>query len=192
MAVHNQNASRHYKPSDIAPDFIQEIEDELHRRLGKRVTLALGDGIVAVRAEDGLPSRNPVVVMDSSLLLSRTRPEEWADLLEERLKDGHPGRLSARVEDVELLFAEILKSPSPEMTGAIVLDHAGEYDDEFFEALGEVMARDKAGRRFDRARKLEKLDEYLREVRRRVDKGETAQMRTELARGAAQEAPADR
>jgi hypothetical protein len=54
------------------------------------------------------------------------------------------------------------------------------------------MARDKAGRRFDRARKLEKLDEYLREVRRRVDKGETAQMRTELARGAAQEAPADR
>lgn len=187
--MHSRNTSgERYKPSDIAPDFIREVEDELFRRLGQRVTVRLGDGIIALRAEGGSPFGDRVIVTERSLVRSRTRPRDWADVLERKITgDDVSGLLAARVEDVENLFAEIQKSPSPGRTGEIVLDHVGGYDDAFFEALGEVIARDKARGRSTRARKLEALDEYLRKVRRRARKGETAQMRRELARGAAQE-----
>jgi hypothetical protein len=107
----------------------------------------------------------------------------WADVLEHKIN----GELSERAEDVEHLFAQIQKSLSAEQTGAIVLTHVDDYDDEFFEALAEVIARDKAHRRFARAGKFEALLQYLREVRRRARKGETSQMWEELARGAARE-----
>ena len=150
--------------------------------------MRLGDGIIALRAAGGSPFAGRVIVIDRSLVRSRTRPQEWADVLERKITgEDLSGLLSARAEDVEHLFAEIQKSPSPERTGEIVLDHLGGYDDAFFAALGEVIAHDMARGRSTRARKFEALDEYLREVRRRARKGETAQMRSELARGAAQE-----
>jgi hypothetical protein len=181
-------SGEHYKPSDIAPDFIRQVEEELFRRLGQRVTVRLGDGIIVLRAEGGSPFAGRVIVTERSLLRSRTRPQDWADVLERKITgDDLSGLLAAQVHDVEHLFAEIQKSPSPERSGEIVLDHVGGYDGAFFEALGEVIARDKARGRSTRARKFEALDEYLREVRRRARKGETAQMRRELARGAAQE-----
>jgi hypothetical protein len=153
------------------------------------VTLVLGNGILAVRVEGGLPAGQPVViVMDSGPLRLRKRAAEWADVLERKINaEDSPGRVPERAGDAERLFAEIQKSPSPEQTGAIVLTHVNDYDDGFFKGLAEVISRDKAHRRFRRARQFEALQEYLREVRRRARNGETAQMWRELARGAAQE-----
>jgi hypothetical protein len=148
------------KSSGIAPEFIKNAEGELSRRLGQPVS----------------------VVMDAGPLLSRHRPAEWADAFERKI-----GRLSRRAADVEHIYAEIEKSPSPEKTGAIVLEHAGDYDDDFFEALATVIAHDKARLRLRRVRNFQALRSYLRLVRRRVRAGETAAMRTELAQGAAQE-----
>ena len=178
------NPPGHYRSSDVTPDFIRKVEDELSRRLGQRVTLAVGSGILAARVESGLSiGKSAVVVTGVSPLLSRKQTAEWADVLERKIN----GELSERAEDVEHLFAEIQKSPCAEQTGVIVLKHVDDYDDEFFEALAEVIARDKAHRRFERAGKFEALQQYLREVRRRARKGETSQMWTELARGAARE-----
>ena len=176
--------SRHYKSSDITSDFIRKVEDELSRRLGHRVILALGDGILAARVKNGRSTgKSAVVVTEVGPLLCRKQTAEWADVLERKIN----GELSERAEDVEHLFAEIQKSPCAEQTGVIVLKHVDDYDDEFFEALAEVIARDKAHGHFDRVGKFEALQQYLREVRRRARKGETPQMWEELARGAAQE-----
>jgi hypothetical protein len=181
-------SSGRHEPSDIDPGFIKEIEDEISGRLGRRVTLALGDGIIAVRINDGLPTGESVVVMGVGPLLSRKQPEEWADVLERKISGrASPGRLSGRAGDVEHLFTEIQQSPTPQRTGAFVLEHVDDYDDEFFEALAQIIARHKVQRRMDRVRKFEALDEYLREVRRRAAAGETAQMWRELAQGTAQE-----
>jgi hypothetical protein len=166
----------------IVPEFISEVEDELSRRLGQPVTMVLGDGIVAVRAEGALFAGESVVVMDAGQLLYRKQPAEWANAFERKIS-----RLSRRAADVEHLYAEIEKSPSPEKTGAIVLEHAGDYDDDFFEALATVISHDKARLRLRRVRNFQALRAYLRLVRRRARAGETAAMRRELAQGAAQE-----
>jgi len=148
------------------------------------VVVVLGDGILAAQVKSGLPAgKSAVVVTGVGPLLSRKQPVAWADVLEHKIN----GELSERAEDVEHLFAQIQKSLSAEQTGAIVLTHVDDYDDEFFEALAEVIARDKAHGHFDRVGKFEALQQYLREVRRRARKGETPQMWEELARGAAQE-----
>lgn len=188
MVTHGPMSSRH-EPSEITPGFIKQVEHELYHRLGWRVTIALGDGILAARVEGGPPSPKSVVaVMDLGPLLRRKQAAEWADSLERKINgEDSSGRVSERAEDVEQLFAEIQKSPSPEQTGAFVLTHVNDYDDEFFEALTEVITRDKAHRRFHRAHQFEALQEYLREVRRRARKGETDQMWRELACGAARE-----
>jgi hypothetical protein len=184
ISMSNPVSSRSYTSSDITPGFLRKVEDELSRRLGERVLVVLGDGIVAAQGDSGLPAgKSAVVVTGVGPLLSRRQPAAWADVLERKI-NGEP---SERAEDVEHLFAEIQKSPSAEQTGAIVLSHVDDYDDEFFEALAEVIARDKAHRRFARAGKFEALRQYLREVRRRACKGETSQMWAELARGAARE-----
>jgi len=141
-----------------------------------------GNGIVAVRTEGELFAGETVVVMDAGPLLSRKQPAEWADAFERKIS-----RLSRRAADVEHLYAEIEKSPSPEKTGAIVLEHAGDYDDDFFEALATVISHDKARLRLRRVRNFQALRSYLRLVRRRARAGETAAMRRELAQGAAQE-----
>jgi len=172
----------HSKPSGITPEFIKNAEDELSRRLGQPVTMVLGNGIVAVRTEGELFAGETVVVMDAGPLLSRKQPAEWADAFERKIS-----RLSRRAADVEHLYAEIEKSPSPEKTGAIVLEHAGDYDDDFFEALATVISHDKARLRLRRVRNFQALRSYLRLVRRRARAGETAAMRRELAQGAAQE-----
>jgi len=92
------------------------------------VIVVLGDGIVAARVESGLPAgKSAVVVTGADPLLPRRQPAAWADVLERKIK-GEP---SERAEDVERLFAEIQKSPSAEQTGAIVLTHVNDYDDEF-------------------------------------------------------------
>jgi hypothetical protein len=189
MFAHGPIPSRHDEPPEIAPEFIEQVEDELYHRLGWRVTIALGDGILAAKVETGPPTPKSVVaVMDSGPFLHRKRAAEWADSLERKINgEDSSGRVSERAEDVEHLFAEIQKSPSPEQTGAFVLTHVGDYDDEFFEALTEVIVREKAHRRFRRAHQFEALQEYLRVVRRRARKGETGQMWRELAHGAAQE-----
>jgi hypothetical protein len=72
-------------------------------------------------------------------------------------------------------------------TGAIVLQHAGDYDDEFFQALATVIAHDKARLRLRRVRNFQALRAYLRLVRGRARAGEMAAMRRELAQGAAQD-----
>jgi len=180
----NSVSSKSHRSSDITPDFIRKVEDELSRRLGERVVVVLGDGILAAQVKSGLPAgKSAVVVTGVGPLLSRKQPVAWADVLERKIN----GELSERAEDVEHLFAAIQKSPSAEQTGVIVLTHVDDYDDEFFEALAEVIARDKAHRRFARAGQFEALLQYLREVRRRARKGETSQMWEELARGAARE-----
>ena len=130
-----QISSDRDKTLGIAPEFIREAEDELSRRLGQPVTMVLGDGIIAVRAEGELFAGESVVVMDAGPLLSREQPVEWADAFERKIS-----RLARRAADVEHLYAEIQKSPSPEKTGAIVLEQAGDYDDDFFEALSTVIA----------------------------------------------------
>ncbi|HXZ78039.1 MAG TPA: hypothetical protein VEH31_45185 [Streptosporangiaceae bacterium] len=171
-----------YRPSDIAPEFIKQIEAELSRRLGQRVSLVLGDGIVAVRANRGFPAGVSAVVMSVGPLLCRRQAVEWADALEHKIS-----RVCARVQDVEHLFAEIQKSPTPEKTGAIVLAHLEDYDDEFFEALAEVIIREKGRLRLNRVHNFEALREYLWLVCRRAKAGETADMWRELAQGAARD-----
>jgi hypothetical protein len=88
-----------------------------------------------VRAEGALFDGQSVVVMAAGPLLSRKQPAEWANALERKVN-----RLARRTEDVKHLYAGIQKSPSPEKTGAIVLEHIGDYDDDFFEALAGMIA----------------------------------------------------
>jgi hypothetical protein len=145
------------------------------------VSLVLADGIVAVGAEGGFPAGVSTVVMGVGPLLSR-RSVEWADALEQKIS-----RVCARMADVEDLFAEIQRSPSPEKTGVIVLEHVADYDEEFFEALAQVIVRNKASLHLSRARNFEALQEYLRVVRRRAEEGETADLWRELTQGAAQD-----
>ena len=96
-------------------------------------------------------------------------------------------RRARRADDIEHLVAELLDSPTPKKMGTLVLEHADGYDDEFFEVLSDQIARENARRDFRRARMLEDLREYLRYVRQRVRAGQTADMRRELAAGAARE-----
>ena len=96
------------KSPGIAPEFIKNVEDELSRRLGQPVTLVLGDGIVAVRADGELFAGESVVVMDAGPLLPRKRAAEWADAFERKIS-----RLSRRAADVEHLYAEIQKVAKP-------------------------------------------------------------------------------
>ena len=179
--MRNQTSSHCYPPSSVAPEFINKVEGELSRRLGQPVTLVLADGIIGVSSEGGLVAGESVVVKVDPLL-HRMRTVEWADDLERKIH-----RLASRAEDVERLYAAIQKSPSPEKTGEIVLDHIGDYDDDFFEALGTVIAHDKGCLHLSRVRNFEALRAYLRVVRRRARDGETAAMWRELAQGAAQE-----
>jgi hypothetical protein len=172
-----------YKPGSIAPEFIKEVEDKLSRRLGQQVSLVLGDGIIAMKADSVLPTgASTVVMMSAGPLLRRRRTSEWGDALEKKIS-----RLRGRAQDVEDLFAEIQRSPGPEETGAIVLGHVGDYDDEFFEALTQVIAHEQAELRLRRARSFEMLRDYLRTVRRRADNDETGEMWRELVQGAARE-----
>ncbi|HXZ75352.1 MAG TPA: hypothetical protein VEH31_31405 [Streptosporangiaceae bacterium] len=177
----NKTSSYGYQPH-VTPEFISEVEDELSRRLGQPVTMMLGNGIIAVRAESELFAGESVVVMDAGPLLPREQAVEWADACQRKIS-----RLSRRATDVEDLYAAIQESPSPEKTGEIALEHAGDYDDDFFEALATVIVHDKARLRLRRVRNLESLRAYLRLVRRRARDGETAAMWRELAQGAAQE-----
>jgi hypothetical protein len=170
------------KSPGIAREFIGEVEGELSRRLGQPVIMVLGDRIVAVKAEGELFAGESIVVMDAGPLLSRKQPSEWADAFERKIS-----RVARRTADVEHLYAEIEKSPSPEKTGTIVLEHAGDYDDDFFEALATVIAHDKTRLHLGRVRNFEALGAYLRLVRRRARAGEMAAMRRELAQGAAQD-----
>jgi hypothetical protein len=170
------------KSPGVAREFIGEVEGELSRRLGQPVAMVLGDSIVAVKAEGELFAGESIVVMDAGPLLSRKQPAEWADAFERKIS-----RVARRTADVEHLYAEIEKSPSPEKTGTIVLEHAGDYDDDFFEALATVIAHDKRRLRLSRVRNFEALQAYLRLVRRRARAGEMAAMRGELAQGAAQD-----
>jgi hypothetical protein len=182
ISVSGPISSSRYEPPDTDPEFIKNVEGELSRRLGQPVTLVLGDGIIAVRADNELFAGESVVVTEVGPLLRRKRAVEWADALERKTN-----QLSRRAEDVRHLYAEIQRSPSPEKTGAIVLEHVDDYDDDFFNALGMMISRDKARLHLSRASKFETLREYLRMVRRRASDGETAAMWSELAQGAAQE-----
>jgi len=179
--MRNQTSSHRYPLSSVAPEFINKVEGELSRRLGQPVTLVLADGIIGVRSEGGLVAGESVVVKVDPLL-HRMRTVEWADALERKIH-----RLASRAEDVERLYAAIQKSPSPEKTGEIVLDHIGDYDDDFFEALGTMITHEKGCLHLSRVRNFEALRAYLRVVRRRARNGETAAMWRELAQGAAQE-----
>jgi hypothetical protein len=172
----------HSQPRDITPEFVRKVEEELSRRLARRVDLVLGDGIAAVRADSALPTGTSTMVMSAGPLLRLRRPVDWAAAIEHRIS-----RLHRRVRDVEHLLAQIQGSPSPERTGAIVLEHAGDYEDEFFEALDQVIARYRASRQPGQALHFEALRDYLRMVRQRASKGETGQMWRELAQGAARE-----
>ena len=175
--------SRAYsQPRDITPEFVKKVEEELSRRLARRVDLVLGDGIAAVRADSALPTGPSTVVMSAGPLLCLRRPVEWAAAIEHKIS-----RLHKRAQDIEHLLAQLQESPSPERTGTIVLEHAGDYDDEFFEALAQVIARNRASRHPGKACQFEALRDYLRTVRQRARKGETDQMWRELAHGAARE-----
>lgn len=88
---------------------------------------------------------------------------------------------------VQQIVNAIATSPSVEETGRIALENVQKYDKAFFAAFDEVIARDRAQLRIERAEKLEQLRDYLREVRRRADSGQLEQMREELAAGASQE-----
>jgi hypothetical protein len=170
------------QPRDITPEFVRKVEEELSRRLARRVDLVLGNGIAAVRADSALPTGTSTVVMSAGPLLRLRRPVEWAAAIEHKIS-----RLHRRAQDIEHLFAQLQGSPSPERTGTIVLEHVGDYDDEFFEALAQVIARNRASRHPGQARHLEALRDYLRMVRQRARKGEIGQMWRELAHGATRE-----
>src|SRR5215510_10511425 len=114
MKTHGPMSSRH-EPSEITPEFIKQVEHELYHRLGWRVTIPLGDGILAARVEGGPPSPKSVVaVMDLGPLLRRKQAAEWADSLERKINgEDSSGRVSERAEDVEQLFAESRNHQAP-------------------------------------------------------------------------------
>jgi hypothetical protein len=93
--------------------------------------------------------------------------------------------------DVENLITELEESPSVEETGAIVLNHLADYDDDFFDSLTELVDSDKACGRTSRAQTLEGVRDYLRYVCQRARAGQTGRMRAELAAGAAADASPD-
>lgn len=59
----------------------------------------------------------------------------------------------------------------------VVLNHIEEYDNDFFGALAELIARDKARGRTSRVRTLEAVGDYLRYVCQRARAGQSEQMR---------------
>jgi len=183
-----QISSVREKVLGIVPEFIREVEDELSGRLGQPVALVLvpENDTIAVKAESELFAGESIVVMDAGPLLSRKRVADWADAFEQKID-----RLARRADEVKSLYAAIQKSPSPEKTGEIVLKHIGDYDDDFLEALGVMIAHDKGCLHLSRARNFEALRAYLRMVRRRARDGETGAMWGELARGAALEKDLD-
>ena len=166
------------------------------RSAGRGAGPATGTGLTPGTAKpgtdtvSGFDARHDAGRRDwSRPVLMRKRHEEsrpMSPIGKIRGKDSS-GRRFGRAEEVEHLVAEIQRSPSPEKTGMIVLDHVGDYDDEFFEALAKLIAREQAHRRLHRVRMLEALREYLRYVRRRAREGHIADMWEELARGAARE-----
>jgi hypothetical protein len=99
-------------------------------------------------------------------------------------RDQHPDKK----RDVQNLIIELEQSPSVENTGAIVLNHITDYDDDFFAALTELVASNKARGRTARAQTLEAVRDYLRYVCRRARAGQTDRMRAELTAGAAADA----
>jgi hypothetical protein len=68
----------HPQPRDITPEFVRKVEQELSRRLARRVDLVLGDGIAAVRTDSALPTGTSTVIMNVGPLLRLRRPVEWA------------------------------------------------------------------------------------------------------------------
>jgi len=78
-----------------------------------------------------------------------------------------------------------------ESTGAIVLNHVADYDDDFFDALTELVASNRAGGRTARVQTLEAIQDYLRYVCGRARAGQTSRMWAELAAGAAADASPD-
>jgi hypothetical protein len=106
-----------------------------------------------------------------------------------------PNRRPGRQRDFENLITELEESPSPENTGAIVLNHIAEYDNEFFDALADLVASNVASNRargrMSRARALETVQDHLRYVCRRAKARQTGQMWAELAVGAAHYATPD-
>ena len=96
-------------------------------------------------------------------------------------------RQSRRADNVEHLVAEFLDSATPKKMGTLVLEHADDYDDDFFDVLAAQIARENSEHDFRRVRVLDALRQYLRYVRKRVRAGETADMWRELATGAARE-----
>jgi len=60
-----------------------------------------------------------------------------------------------RKRDVENLITELQDSPNPENTGAIGLNHIAHYDDDFLDALAELVAGNRARGRTSRVRALE-------------------------------------
>ena len=147
---------RRPRPPKIDPQFIKAVEDELAKRLDQNVSISLGISVIAVRVESKLGLGGSQGIISLDWLLHKKRPEEWADILERKIKGEETfGDLSRRAEDVEHLLEQVMASPRH--FGKIVLDNIELYDDDFFEALDEVIARDKANLRFDRVPKLELL-----------------------------------
>jgi hypothetical protein len=119
-------------------------------------------------------------------LLHKKVPSAWADQLERRARGEETfGNYSARAEDVEEIFEAFQASSNVAETGEIALNNAAKYDDEFFEALDEVIARDRAYLLVERVTKLEGMREYLRQVRQWSDAGELEQAREAIVKGAA-------
>lgn len=104
----------------------------------------------------------------------------------------HPaGNCPDKKRDVEKLVTELEQSPSAENTGAIVLNHVADYDDEFFDALTELIASNRARDLTSRVQNLEAIQDYLRYVCQRVKTGQTGEMWAELATGTAADASPD-
>lgn len=101
---------------------------------------------------------------------------------------AHPvGKRAAKRRDVENLITELEQSPSAENTGAIALDHIDAYDDDFFDALTELIASNQAHGRTSQVQTLEAIQDYLQYICRRARAGQTSEMWEELAIGAAAE-----
>ena len=96
-----------------------------------------------------------------------------------------------RKRDIENLITELEESPSPENTGAIVLNHIADYDNDFFDALADLVVSNRARGRMSRVRTLEAVRDYLRYVCRRARAGQTDQMWAELAAGPALDSAPD-
>ncbi|MXM62128.1 hypothetical protein GR925_01340 [Streptomyces sp. HUCO-GS316] len=173
MSMYDALASGSSEPPDdsrVSDEFLGEVERKLATRMGRRVSIKKGVGILGVKVESALAVGSSIHYLGLDWLLHREGPDAWAAFMERLIRGENCfGPLAAQAEYVEELFENFARTPRTLDAGLTVVQKITAVDDACFEALNDVIARDKVYLRFDRVPRLQEFREYLREMRAMAD-----------------------